>query len=375
MTSSLFSSYALRDLALPNRVIVSPMCQYSAEDGNATDWHVIHLGTMTQSGAALVLLEATAVSAEGRITAGCLGLWNDDNEAALRRVLAAIRPHANTHIGVQLAHAGRKASSALPWEGGQLVSLEQGGWVTQAPSAVPQLPGERAPHALSRAEIDKVIEDFAAAAIRADRLGLDAIELHAAHGYLLHEFLSPVSNQRDDDYGGALENRMRLPLAVFDAVRAVWPQGKPLGVRVSSSDWLQASGEPSWTIDETVVLAQALKARGCDWIDASSGGISPQQKITLGNGYQIPFAERIKREAGITTIGVGLINDAQEAEAIVADGRADLVALARGMLWDPRWVWHAAAELGGHVSPPPQYSRSAPRGKAPVFTAAPVGTR
>jgi len=375
MTSALFSPQALRELTLPNRVVISPMCQYSADDGNANDWHLMHLGMLSQSGAGLVLIEASAVSREGRITHGCLGLYNDANEAALKRVLDGVRPHANTRIGIQLAHAGRKASSGRPWEGGQLILPDAGGWRPAGPSALPQKPEEPAPHAMSRAEIGRVIDDFAAAARRAERLGLEAMELHAAHGYLLHEFLSPVSNQRDDDYGGSLANRMRLPLAVFDALREVWPRHKPLGVRLSSSDWLEASGEPSWTIEDSVVFAGELKARGCDWIDASSGGISPRQQIKLGPGYQLPFAERIKQETSITTIGVGLITEAQQAEEIIAKGQADLVAIARAILWNPRWVWHAAAALGGQVTPPPQYGRAAPRAHAALFAGVPFGGR
>ena len=332
MTSALFQPLHLRQLSLANRVVVSPMCQYSADRGSATDWHVIHLGSMTQSSAGLVLIEATAVSEEGRITPGCLGLWSDANEAALKRVLDAIRPHANTRIGIQLAHAGRKASSAAPWDGGLLVLPEHGGWVPSAPSAVPHRTEEPAPRAMTPADIDAVIQHFTTAAIRADRLGLDAIELHCAHGYLLHEFLSPVSNQRTDAYGGSLENRMRLPLAVFDAVRLAWPAHKPLGVRVSTSDWLEHTAHESWTPPQTLRLAAELKARGCDWIDASSGGVSPEQKITLGPAYQAHFAQAIREATGLPTMAVGLITEPQQAEAIVASGQADMVALARGKI-------------------------------------------
>ena len=377
MSSTLFSPYALRELALRNRVVVSPMCQYSADDGSATDWHLMHLGAMTQGGAGLVLIEATAVSATGRITPGCLGLYSDANEAALARVLAGVNAHAGgTPVGIQLAHAGRKASSARPWHGGQLIAPADGGWTPLAPSAVPHRPGEAPPQAMTADDIAQVVRDFAAAARRADRLGLTAIELHCAHGYLLHEFLSPVSNRREDEWGGSLGNRMRLPLAVFDAVRAAWPAAKPLGVRVSASDWLEHLPEqPSWRVEDTLALAAALKARGCDWIDASSGGISPQQKIALQPGYQVPFAARIRRETGLATIAVGLINEPRHAEAIVANGEADLVALGRAMLWDPRWVWHAAAELGGEVLPPRQYGRAAPREHAQLFATVPLGMR
>ncbi len=375
MTAALFRPLQLRQLRLANRVVVSPMCQYSADRGSATDWHVIHLGSMTQSSAGLVLIEATAVSEEGRITLGCLGLWNDANEAALKRVLGAIRPYANTHIGIQLAHAGRKASSAAPWNGGMLIALENGGWVGSAPSALPHRPDEPAPHAMTQADIDAVVTQFAAATVRADRLGLDALELHCAHGYLLHEFLSPVSNRRNDAYGGSLENRMRLPLAVFDAARKVWPVHKPMGVRVSSSDWLEHTGRDSWSLPQTLRLAAELKARGCDWIDASSGGISGEQKIPLGPAYQAHFAQAVRETTGLPSIAVGLITEPRQAEDIIASGRADLVALGRGMLWNPRWVWHAAAELGGEVVPPPQSGRAAPRSHAQLFAKVPFGMR
>jgi NADPH2 dehydrogenase len=375
MPPALFRPLALRALQLANRIVVSPMCQYSAQDGCATDWHVMHLGMLTQSGAALTFIEATAVSREGRITPGCLGLYSDDDEAALARVLRAVRPHARGAIGIQLAHAGRKAASARPWEGGLLLDAAQGGWTPLAPSPLPQRPDEPAPHALREDEIARVIADFAAAARRAERLGLDAIELHCAHGYLLHEFLSPVSNRRTDAYGGSLENRMRLPLAVFDAVRAAWPAHKPLGVRVSATDWLEHLDMPSWTLEQTLQFAAQLKARGCDWIDVSSGGISPQQKIAPGPGYQVPFAAAVKRATGMTTMAVGLITEPQQAEEIIASGSADLVALARGMLWNPRWGWHAAALLGGAVNPPPQYGRAAPRAHAALFAAVPFGQR
>ncbi len=375
MTPALFRPFDLRELTLPNRVVVSPMCQYSADHGLATDWHLMHLGAMTQSGAGLTLIEATAVNAAGRITPGCLGLWSDEHEAALRRVLQGIRPHARGAIGIQLGHAGRKGSSAPPWGGGQLLGDNEGAWTTMAPSALPHKPGEAPPVAMSLADIDALVQDFVDAARRSDLLGLDALELHCAHGYLLHQFLSPVSNQRDDAYGGSLDNRMRLPLRIFDAVRAVWPMHKPLGVRVSATDWMEHTGEPSWTLADTLALGQALQQRGCDWIDVSSGGISPQQKITLGAGYQLPFARAVKATTGLPTMGVGLITEPRQAEAAVADGDCDLVALARGLLWNPRWVWHAAAELGAPISPPPQYARAAPRAHASLFSSVPFGMR
>jgi len=375
MTAALFQPLQLRDLALANRVVVSPMCQYSADQGSATDWHLMHLGSMTQSAAGLVLIEATAVSEPGRITPGCLGLWNDANEAALKRVLEAIRPHANTRIGIQLGHAGRKASSAAPWNGGQLIPVDQGGWLPMAPSSVPHKAEEAAPREMSADDIADVARQFADAALRADRLGLDAIELHCAHGYLLHQFLSPVSNRRTDVYGGSLQNRLRLPLQVFDAVRKVWPANKPMGVRVSASDWLEHTDRESWTLPQTLQLASELKSRGCDWIDVSSGGVSAEQKIPLGPGYQVHFAKAVREATGLPTMTVGLINEPQHAEEIIASGQADMVALARGILWNPRWVWHAAAQLGGEIDPPPQYARAAPRAHASLFSRVRFGMR
>ncbi len=359
--SALFQPFVLRSLQLANRIVVSPMCQYSAEQGRATDWHVIHLGQMVQGGAALTFIEATAVNAVGRITPGCLGLYDDACEAALARVLHAIRPHAQGAIGMQIAHAGRKASSAAPWLGGQQIALQAGGWQAVAPSAVPHREDEQAPRAMNEADMAQALADFVATTQRAERLGVDALELHAAHGYLLHEFLSPVSNQRQDAFGGSLANRMRWPLQVFDAVRAAWPGPKPLGVRISATDWLEHTARPSWTVDEAIVFATELQARGCDWIDVSSAGISGQQRIALKPGYQVHLAEQIKRASGMTVMAVGLITEPHQAQDIVANGQADLVALARAMLWNPRWAWRAAAELGAQVKPPPQYARAAPR--------------
>jgi 2,4-dienoyl-CoA reductase-like NADH-dependent reductase (Old Yellow Enzyme family) len=371
MTSPLFTPFGLRGRTLPNRIVVSPMCQYSAEDGSANDWHLIHLGSLALGGAGLLFVEATAVEPIGRITPGCHGLYSDENERALGRVVAAIRRHSPINLGVQLAHAGRKGSSEVPWRGGMLIPPERGGWRPVAPSAIPQLPQEPPPIALDRAGIERVRAAFVAAARRALRLGFDAIELHAAHGYLLHEFLSPISNRREDEYGGSRENRMRFPLEVFDAVRAVWPQDRPLGVRISSTDWV----EGGWDIEDSIALARELKARGCDWIDCSGGGVSPQQKIPLGPGYQVPFAKRIRTEAGIPTVAVGLITDPRQAEAIIAGGEADLVAMARAMLYDPRWAWHAAAALGGQVHAPEQYWRCVPREAGRIFGDTRLGTR
>jgi 2,4-dienoyl-CoA reductase-like NADH-dependent reductase (Old Yellow Enzyme family) len=271
-------------------------------------------------------------------------------------VLKALRQYSLMPVGIQLAHAGRKASCAVPWRGGKQLAEPAGGWATVAPSAIPFTESDAAPVALDQRDLERIRDAFVQAAQRADRLGIDVIELHAAHGYLLHQFLSPLANSRGDEYGGKLENRLRFPLEVFTAVRAAWPEYKPLGVRVSASDW----AEGGWDLEQTVVFAKELKARGCDYIHASSGGLSPAQQVAIAPGYQVPFARRIRQETGMTTIAVGLITDARQAEAIVTEGSADLVALARGMLYDPRWPWHAAAELGGQISAPPQYWRSAP---------------
>jgi 2,4-dienoyl-CoA reductase-like NADH-dependent reductase (Old Yellow Enzyme family) len=319
----------------------------------------------------MLCIEATSVEAEGRITPGDLGLWDDATETALGNVLASIRQHSAMPITVQLGHAGRKASSREPWNGGQQIPVAEGGWLAHAPSAVPIKHGETAPMPLDAAGMQRIRDAFAASARRAARLGIDGIELHAAHGYLLHEFLSPVSNRREDAFGGSLENRMRFPLEVFDAVRAAFPHDKPVGVRVSATDWI----EGGWDIAQTLVFARALQARGVDWIDASSGGISPAQKITLAPGYQVPFARQIKQATGVATIAVGLITEPAQAQAIVADGQADLVAVARGIIFDPRWPWHAAAELGAQVTAPPQYWRSPPREHADLFGKTVVGMR
>ncbi|RJF86849.1 NADH:flavin oxidoreductase/NADH oxidase [Oleomonas cavernae] len=369
--SVLFSPATLRGLTLSNRIVISPMCQYSAQGGKAMAWHMIHLGNLALSGAGMLITEATAVEPEGRISPADLGLWDDETEAALVPVLAAIRRHSKVAVAVQLAHAGRKASSHVPWEGGQLIPADQGGWRPYAPSAVPQKDGEAAPLALDAAGLARVREAFAAAARRADRLGIDAIEIHAAHGYLLHQFLSPLANRRTDEYGGSLENRLRFPLEVFDAVRAAFPADKPVGIRVSASDWV-AGG---WDLEQTVVFAHALKARGVDWIDVSSGGVSPQQRIALGPGYQVPFAQAVKAATGVNTMAVGLITEAKQAEEIVASGQADFVALARGILYDPRWPWHAAAELGATVEAAPQFWRSPPHAHKALFGDTVTGAR
>jgi 2,4-dienoyl-CoA reductase-like NADH-dependent reductase (Old Yellow Enzyme family) len=369
--SALFSPITLRGLNLPNRIMVAPMCQYSADNGEANDWHFTHINSMALSGAAMFCIEATAVEAIGRITPGCLGLWNDATEAALKPILASVRKHSKTAVAMQLAHAGRKASSHVPWDGGQQIPVSEGGWIAEGPSAVPHKEGEAPPLALDAAGLKRVRNAFVATAQRAERLGIDALEVHSAHGYLLHQFLSPISNKRTDQYGGSLQNRLRYPLEVFDAVRAAFPAHKPVGIKVSSTDWVDGG----WDIAQTVELARELKKRGVDWIDASSGGVSPLQKIPLGPGYQVPFAQAIRQATGAPTMAVGLITEAKQAEDIVASGKADMVALARGMLYDPRWGWHAAAELGDHVEAPPQYWRSQPSTQKALFGATMFGAR
>ena len=354
--SKLFSPLQLRGLTLANRIVVAPMCQYSADDGSATDWHMQHVGMLSHSGASLVVLEATGVEREGRITPGCLGLYSDENERALTRVVESVRRYSKTPLGIQLAHAGRKASAAPPWQGGKPLGPGQGAWQTMAPSALPFDDGWHTPKALTRGEIDRIVESFVRAAERARRVGFDEIELHCAHGYLMAEFLSPLANRREDEYGGSLENRMRLALRVAEAVRAVWPADKPLGARITGTDWM----EGGFTTDEAVVLSRELKARGCDFICVSSGGIAGKVKVPVAPGYQLPAAQRVKHEAQVTTRGVGMIVTAHQAEAALAEEKADFVALARAVLDDPRWGWHAAQLLGGEAAYPVQYERVRP---------------
>ncbi len=364
MTSPLlFTPVSLGPLSLSNRIMVSPMCQYSASDGNVNGWHAAHLGSLALSGAGLLCIEATAVSPEGRITPNCVGLYNNDNQQALAGLLEQLRAASPVRLMIQLAHAGRKASSARPWEGGQLLSPADGGWETLAPSALPHKEGEASPRAMTRAEIERVIADFAAAAWRARALGLDAIELHAAHGYLLHQFLSPLANARDDDYGGSLENRMRLTLQVFEAVRAAAGDGIAIGMRLSATDWVDGG----WDVADCVELAKRLQALGADFLDISSGGVSPLQKIAIGPGYQTGFAAQVRREVNIPVISVGLITAPQQAEDILSEGKADIVALARAFVADPRWPWRAAAELGGQLPGHPQYYRCLPSGHPRIF--------
>ena len=368
----LFDPWQIGPLALPNRIVIAPMCQYSAQDGVVGDWHLAHLGQLAISGAGLLIVEATGVEREGRITAGCVALHDDAQEAALARVVGAVRQMAPVKMAIQLAHAGRKASSRAPWDGGQQVRPDQpGGWQAVSPSALPHAPGEVPPTALDADGLVRVRRAFVDAAVRAVRAGFEGIELHAAHGYLLHQFLSPIANQRSDAYGGSLDNRLRFPLEVFEAVRAAVPASVPVWVRVSATDWVDGG----WDVDGTIAFGHALKARGCAAIHVSSGGVSPQQRITLGPGYQVPFAQAVKAAVGLPTIACGLITEAEQADAVVSQGQADAVALARAMLYDPRWPWHAAAKLGAQVAAPRQYWRSQPRELKDLFIGQHFGAR
>ncbi|NID14758.1 NADH:flavin oxidoreductase/NADH oxidase [Luteibacter yeojuensis] len=361
---ALFQPIRIHELELPNRIVVAPMCQYSAVDGRMNDWHRIHLGHLAMSGAALLTIEATAVLPEGRITWADVGLYDDATEGAMRETLESVRRWSDMPIGIQLAHAGRKASTEVPWAGGmQLPSGHEHGWQAVAPSAVPYHPDEHAPVALGKDDLGRIRDAFATAARRAARLGLDFIQLHAAHGYLLHQFLSPLSNQRTDEYGGSLENRMRFPLEVFDAVRAAFPADRPVTVRVSATDWV----EGGWDLAQTAAFAKALEAHGCAAIHVSTGGLHHTQRIAAGPGYQVPFARGVKQAVSIPVVAVGLITDPEHAEAIVANGDADLVALARTILYDPRWPWHAAERLGATVRPPKQYLRAHPARHRQLF--------
>jgi 2,4-dienoyl-CoA reductase-like NADH-dependent reductase (Old Yellow Enzyme family) len=353
----LFTPLQLKSVTLRNRVGVSPMCQYTAEDGLANDWHLVHLGSRAVGGAGLVIAEATGVSPVGRISPGDLGIWSDAHVAPLARITRFIKQHGAV-AGIQLAHAGRKASAGRPWEGGGHLAAAAGGWEPVAPSALAFGSGlDRVPHALTAGEIKQVQAEFVAAARRAEAAGFDWIELHAAHGYLAHQFLSPLANQRTDQYGGSFDNRIRFLLETTDAVRAVWPDRLPLTVRLSCTDWVEQGG---WTLDESVELARRLKAAGVDLIDCSSGGVVPNARISVVPGYQVPFAERIRREADIATAAVGFITDAKQADEIVQAGRADLVLLARELLRDPYWPMHAANALGhaAALSAPLQYDRA-----------------
>jgi len=358
-SAKLFQTIDVGGLTLPNRIVIAPMCQYSADEGAMTDWHLMHLGQLALSGAAVLTIEATAVEPVGRISYADVGLWDDRTEAAMGRVLEGVRRYSEMPIAIQLAHAGRKASTDLPWRGeGQIAPDKMHGWQSIAPSPIPNRPHENPPLPIDDEGLVRIREAFVEAARRVARLGIDAIQIHAAHGYLLHEFLSPISNRREDAYGGSLENRMRFPLEVFDAVRAVFPADQPVTVRVSGTDWV----EGGWDIDQTIAFAKALEARGCAAIHVSSGGIDPiNQKIPVGPSYQVPLARAVREAVTIPVVAVGLITDFEQAEAILSTGDADLIALARTVLYDPRWPWHAAAHFGAQVKAAPQYLRSQPR--------------
>ena len=358
MTARLFTPFRIGNLQLANRIVIAPMCQYSAVDGAMTDWHVIHLGHLALSGAAVLIVEATAVLPEGRITHADTGLYDDATEAAMARVLESVRRWSDMPIAIQLAHAGRKASTEVPWKGGaQIAPGEPNGWQTVSSSNLPFNANDNPPVALDREGLALVRKGFADAAGRAARLGFDAVQIHGAHGYLLHQCLSPLSNRRTDAYGGSLENRLRFPLDVFDAVREAFPAGKPVTLRVSGTDWVDGG----WDIEQTVAFAKALEARGCSGMHVSGGGLDPAQKIPLGPSYQVPLARRVKEAARLPVIAVGMITDFEQAEAILGTGDADLIALARAMLYDPRWPWHAAAHFGAQVKAPNQYLRSQPQ--------------
>ncbi len=354
--SKLLSPFAIKDLKFRNRIAVSPMCEYSSEDGFANDWHLVHLGSRAVGGAGLVITEATAVSPEGRISPDDLGIWKNDHIEKLKVICSFIQEQGAA-AGIQLAHAGRKASSSSPWKGGKQMEIDHGGWQTFAPSGVPFQPGDRKPLELTVDGIKEIIRDFGFAAQRALMAGFKLIEIHAAHGYLIHEFLSPLSNHRTDAYGGNFENRARLLYQIIETIQELWPERNGLFVRISATDW----AEGGWGPDDSVKLAQALLTKGVDLIDCSSGGLVPGVKIPLAPGYQVPFAERIKKEAGILTGAVGLITEAQQAEEILQKGQADLIIMARELLRDPYFPLHAAHQLGIDVIWPRQYERAKPR--------------
>ncbi len=351
--STLFSQFTIKDIVLKNRIVVSPMCMYSAADGFANDWHLVHLGSRAVGGAALIIQEATAVSPEGRITPGDLGIYNEEHIEMLQRINVFIHQQGAV-AGIQLAHAGRKASCAMPANGGKQLIADGGGWQTVSSSALAFNPGDIAPLALEKDGINKVITDFKTAARRSLQAGFKLLEIHAAHGYLVHQFLSPLCNHRADEYGGSFENRIRLLLEIIKSVQTVWPQNLPLAVRISATDW----AEGGWDIDEAVQLSAILKNNGVDMIDCSSGGLVPHQKIPLGPGYQVAFSERIKKETGISTGAVGLITDAQQAEDILTKGQADLILLARESLREPYFALKSAKILGDDIDWPQQYLRA-----------------
>jgi len=351
VTPALFQPLDLGGITLPNRIAVSPMCQYSADDGCMNDWHFVHLGHLAYSGTGLLMVEVTHVTCEGRITHGCTGLYNEHNEASIQRVVDACRRVSDSPIGIQIGHAGRKASSQVPWQGRDYLRPDQSPWPTVAPSALPFGEGWHVPHELTGKQIRGLVDDFVSSAERAKRIGFDVLELHSAHGYLLHQFLSPISNRRSDEYG---RERMKFPLAVAHAVREAWPKERALGARISGNDWLEGGLGPA----DAVSYARELERAGFDYVCVSSGGLTSHARLNLGPGYQVPFAEQVKRNSQLKVRAVGMIADPDQAEAIIAEGKADMVAMARAFLDNPRWVWHAAERYGVTLDYPPQYARA-----------------
>jgi 2,4-dienoyl-CoA reductase-like NADH-dependent reductase (Old Yellow Enzyme family) len=366
MSSALFSPFRLAGLELANRIVVSPMCQYSADDGCANDWHMMHLGMLANSGASLVVVEATHVERPGRITHGCLGLYSDDSEAALARVIAQVRRAGSAMFGIQIAHSGRKGSAQRPWEGGGSLQPGEDNWETIAASPIPFGDNWQTPRMMTEADMGRVRDAFVSSVQRALRIGFDEIELHMAHGYLLHGFMSPLSNKRTDEYGGSFENRMRFPLSVARAVRAVVPKHVPLGARITGSDWREGGLTP----DDAVAIAKALKEEGLDFVCVSSGGVAADIRNPSEPGYNVPIAARVKKEAGIPTRAVGLIVKPEHAEQVVTKGQADMVSMGRSFLDDPHWGWHAAKALGAEVTRPLQYLRVGPKLWAPAAAGA-----
>lgn len=361
--SKLFSSIKIGAQHFENRIVIPPMCQYSAKNGVASDWHLMHYGSLSHSGAGLMTLEATSVCPEGRLSPFDLGLWGDEQEQAMTSLIASIRKYSQMPIAVQLVHAGRKASMPKPWKGDKHVPIGEGGWQTVAPSSIAFDDNYDTPKALTVDEIKIIIKQFADAAVRADRAGIDFIEIHGAHGYLIHQFLSPLTNQRTDEYGGSLENRMRFAIEVFLAIRQVFPKEKGVGIRISATDWVDGG----WNLDESIVLARKLDELGCSYIHVSTGGLVRHQNIPLGPNYQVPFAQSIKQKVGMPVIAVGLITDPIQAEAIVSTGQADMVAIGRQLLFNPHWPWYAAQALGAQITAPPQYFRSILPGSKELF--------
>lgn len=361
--SKLFSPIKIGEQCFENRIVIPPMCQYSANNGLASDWHLMHYGSLSHSGAGLMVLEATAVCPEGRLSPFDLGLWGDEQQSAMQSLISSIRQYSQMPIAVQLVHAGRKASMPAPWQDEKHVPVAQGGWQTVAPSAIAFNSSYDTPKELTTSQVKDLVKQFADAAIRADKAGIDLIEIHGAHGYLIHQFLSPLSNQRNDEYGGSVENRMRFAIEIFQAIRAVFPKHKGVGIRISATDWVDGG----WNLDESILLAKKLDQLGCSYIHVSTGGLDMRQQISVGPNYQVPFAQAIKQQVNMPVIAVGLITEAAQAEAIVATEQADMVAIGRDMLFNPHWPWFAAKALGAQVTVPPQYYRSAPHGSKDLF--------